>query len=57
MNDLAPKDGDHARAKTVKEDSKPDAGAKEDLPAAPALSSGVHLVVAPEGGAASATEA
>jgi hypothetical protein len=57
MNDLAPKDTDRARAKTVKEDSKLDAGAKEDPPAAPALSGGVHLVVAPEGRAASATEA
>ena len=56
MNDLATKDTDRARAKTVKEDSKPGTGA-EDLPDAAALNSGVHLVVAPEKHAASATEA
>jgi hypothetical protein len=57
MSDVAAKDADRGRVKTVKEEVTPDAGAKEDVAAAVALSGGVHVVVAPEANVAPATEA
>lgn len=57
MSDVAPKDTDRARVKTVIKDARLDAGEKEGTPAAAALNGGAQSIAVLEASAAAATEA